>query len=105
MLEAQELIHIVGLGGEHDNRHIGELPDLLAGLEPVHPGHHQIQDHQIHRLAGGNLHRLHAVRAGQHLIAFVFQIEFNPLDQELFVVYHQNFHGISSTQISFSTAA
>ena len=40
---------------------------------------------------------VHAVRPGDDLVTVVFQIEFDALDEQLFVVNYQNFHGLSST--------
>ena len=36
VLQSENLIHVIALGCEHDNRHIGKLADMLAHLESVH---------------------------------------------------------------------
>ena len=97
VLKAQQLVHILGFGGQHDNGNLRKLPDFRAGLQTVKPGHHQIEHDQIRRFARRQLHGLHAVAAGHDLVAVVFQIEFNALDEQLFIIYNQNFHSLSST--------
>ena len=41
-LEADDLVRVLAFGGEHDDGHVGELPDLHARLEPVDLRHHQV---------------------------------------------------------------
>ena len=97
MLKAQQLVHIFGLGGQHDDGDLRKLPNFRAGFQSVEPGHHQIEHDQIRRFARRQFHGFHAVTAGYDLVAVVFQVELNALDQQLFVIYNQNFHSISST--------
>ena len=47
VLQAQNLIHIVALGRQHDNRHIGKLANLLADLKAVQLWKHHIQKYDI----------------------------------------------------------
>ena len=72
VVEADELVHVLHLGGEEDDGHIGKLPDLAAGGEPVHNGHHHVQNDQVRLLFLGHLHSLLAVGAGDHIVAFAF---------------------------------
>ena len=69
-----------------------EAVELAASETPD-----QIEHDQIRRFARRQLHGLHAVAAGHDLVAVVFQIEFNALDEQLFIIYNQNFHSLSST--------
>ena len=71
-LKADDFIGVLAAGGEHDNGHIGKLPDTHAGLEPVDLGHHQVQDNEVELALPGQLHRLLTVVAGLHLIALIF---------------------------------
>jgi len=99
-LEADDLVGVLAAGGEHDDGHVGELPDAHTGLEPVDLGHHQIQDDEIEGAAAGQLHRLLPVIARLHLVALALQVELDALDQHLLVVYHQYFHRFSSPVVT-----
>ena len=90
-LQSQHLVEHLALGGEHDDRHVGELPDAHTGLEPVDLGHHQVQNNQIEIPLPGQLHRLLTVVAGFHLIALIFQVKGDPLYQDALVVHDQYF--------------
>ena len=87
-LKAHDLIGVLPLSGQHDDRDIGELPDAHAGLEAVDLGHHQVQQDQVKAPLPGQLHRLLAVITHLHLIAFVLQVELDALYQHLLVVYY-----------------
>ena len=99
-LEADDLVGVLAAGGEHDDGHVGELPDAHTGLEPVDLGHHQIQDNEIEGAVPGQLHRLLPVIARLHLVALALQVELDALDQHLLVVYHQYFHRFSSPVVT-----
>ena len=45
--QSPDLVNIVFLGGNHDDRNIFLLPHLPADLKAIHPRQHQIQDHQL----------------------------------------------------------
>ena len=88
VVKTDELIHVVALGGEHDDGHVGKLPDFGAGGKPVHVGHHHVQNHQVRVLSLHSLDGFQTVAAGDDLVALVLQIEANALYQKGFVVYH-----------------
>ncbi len=46
-VERLDLAPLVAVGREHHDRHVGELPDPSADLQPVHVGQAQVQDDQI----------------------------------------------------------
>ena len=86
------LIRGLSLSGEHDDRHGGKLPDLLACAEPVELRYHEVeQDHGV-LAAARHVHGGLAVIAHVHLIALVFEVEFDALDDGFFVVHNQYFH-------------
>jgi len=41
-LEADDLVRVLTPGGEHDDGHVGELPDAHTRLQPVDLRHHQV---------------------------------------------------------------
>src|SRR5579885_913190 len=59
-------------GGHQDDREPGQVrvsPDLLGELQPVHPGHVHVRDHQVHRLARERRPGLDPVHGHPHPIA------------------------------------
>ena len=50
-LQANDAVHRVAFGREHQHRHLahaaGQGADALAHLQAVHVGQHQVQDHQL----------------------------------------------------------
>ena len=69
-----DLTLLVLPGRDHQDRHRGEAADLPAGLNPVHDGHHNVQDHQGGvRVGPQQTHRLLAVRSLQNGIALLLQ--------------------------------
>ena len=47
MVEAYQLVHVIGFGSEHDDGHIREFPDLLAHLKPIEFWQHDIKQYDI----------------------------------------------------------
>jgi hypothetical protein len=45
--ESDHDVHVVALGGHHDDRHLAVRADPAARLQPAHPGQHQIQHHDV----------------------------------------------------------
>ena len=100
LVKTQELVHIVRLGGQQDDGHIGELPDLGAGLQTVQPGHHHIQHDQIGVLHFRQLHGLHAVAAGDDLVAVILKVEADALDKQCLVIHNKDlFHMLPPIQL------
>ena len=49
-LEPDDLVDVVALGGEHDDRRVGALgqrADAAADLEPVDAGEHDVEQHHV----------------------------------------------------------
>ena len=76
------------------------FPDGAAGSQPVDLRHHDVQHDEPDVRIARQLDGLTAVAAGDDLIAVVLQVEANALDQQLFIIYDQYFHGSSSTVTS-----
>ena len=87
-LKTHELVGVLALGRQHDDGHVGKLPDLHAGLQPVHLRHHHIQNDEVEPSLPGQLQRRRAVIGALHLVALIFQVEFHALYQGLFVIHH-----------------
>ena len=86
--KAHQFVRVLALGSEHDDGHVGELPDAHTGLKPVDLGHHQVQDDKVKAALPGQLHRLLPVGAGLHLIALLLQVKADALYQHRLVVHH-----------------
>ena len=104
-LKAHEHIRLFAAGGEHDDGHGGKAADLLAGLQPVLFGHHQVQDDQVIAAGPGHGNGHFPVIAHIHGVALILQIEFDALHQELFVVNDQNFHISPPSFLSCNSSA
>ena len=86
--KAHQLVGILAAGRQHDDGHVGKLPDLHAGLGARQHRHHQIENNQVEILLLRQLHGGFAIVGGSDLIALVGQIERNALYQQLLVVHH-----------------
>ena len=95
-LEAQQLVRVLAPGCEHDDGDGGKSADLLAGFQPVQPRHHEVQDNETVVSRGGQLHGALAVVAGVHGVALVFEVEFDALYEQFFVVHDEYLHESSS---------
>ena len=87
-LKSHELVRVLPLSRQHDDGHIGELPDTHTSLKAINLGHHQVQQDQVKAPLPGQLNRLLPIVAHLHLVALVLQVEFDALDQYLLVVYY-----------------
>ena len=87
-LKPHELVCVLALGRQHDDGHVGKLPDLHTGFQPVHLRHHHIQNDEVEPSLPGQLQRRRAIVGTLHLVALVFQVEFHTLYQGLFVIHH-----------------
>ena len=103
-VQSLDLVVVFRLRRQQDDGHVSRRPDLFRGGEPVQPGHHDVHDHQVHRLPFEDLQRLQAVVCREGAVAFVFQIDLNRPDDFLVVVADQNVHGrfLSWFEVGFS---
>jgi hypothetical protein len=91
--QADELVDLLGAGGQHDDVGVAEGADAPARLDAVHPGQHEVQ-HDHLRLEGlGQRDRLLAVAGRGDLEAFAFQVAGDQPYQRRLVVDHQRPHG------------
>ena len=75
-LQAEDPVHLLGAGGQHDDRHQVVLAELPADCQPVQVGQHPVKDHQVRCLpldlgqrAAAVEGLLHDVPVGQQLVA------------------------------------
>ena len=79
----------LAFGGQGDDRDVGEFPDPLQGLDPIHPGHHPIQKQQLHPFLFEALQGFQAVGCLQHPVSYRFQIDPDRLSDIFFVITYQ----------------
>ncbi len=73
-LEADDLVHLLVAGGEHQHRRLGAIAaESSKGLEPVDPGHAHIEHDQIRRQLAGDLQRLLAGAGDGDLVALLLE--------------------------------
>ena len=53
--EADDAVGFLAARGEHEDRHVGTVPDALEHLEAIHLRQHDIEDHRLKRLGQGSL--------------------------------------------------
>ena len=68
-LEAEHLVDLVVLGGEHDDRHLAAAAHAPADLDPVQLRQHDVEDDEIEPLLGEAVERLAAVVSRHDLVA------------------------------------
>ena len=89
-LEAEHLVELVGLGGEHDDRHDALRADAAADLHAVDVRQHDVEDDEVEVLAREGLEGLVAVARRDDLVALLLEREPQQLVDGLLVVDEQD---------------
>ena len=89
-LERQNLVDLLILGGQHDDRHAARLADLAAGLDAVEHGQHDVHDDEVGPLARGQRDRAASVAGRRNRIAASFEVEAQRLQDRRLIVDDQN---------------
>ena len=85
-LQADDRVHVLGAGGQHQDRHVAAAAQLAADLEAVHLGQHQVQHDQV-RVAALVLDQgLLAVGRGHDGEALLLEVQPDQLDDVALVV-------------------
>ena len=71
--QAHELVHLLVLGGQEDDRHVGALAQPLQQLHAVHAGHLDVEHRQVGRLGGQVPQGALAIGEGAHQEALRLQ--------------------------------
>ncbi len=64
-IEAQDLVRVLALGCEEDDRDILALPELGGGADPVHVGHHHVHEDEM------DLPLLHDLQRFQSVVSVI----------------------------------
>ncbi len=88
--ESQNLVRILRLCTQHNDRQIFPLSDLHHGGQSVKLWHHHIHDDKLYLRLRQDPQRLHAVVGLYHTVPFLFQQEGDCLYDLSVVVHHQH---------------
>ena len=92
-LEPEDLVDLLGLGGEHDDRDRRARAQAPADLEPVDLRQHHVEHDEVERLLGEARERLAAVGRLHDLVAVLAQREGEQRLDRLLVVDEQDAGG------------
>ncbi|KAG0771531.1 hypothetical protein G6F22_016394 [Rhizopus arrhizus] len=92
-IQRPHLLGLAGAHGQHDHRHLAPLPQLFKHLVAFHVRQADIQDHQVHVLAGGQLQAFLAGGRLPHLVALRAQADVQEPADLGFIVDHQHARG------------
>src|SRR3954447_21347429 len=92
-LEAEDLVDLLGLRGEHDDRDGRARAQPPADLEPVELGHHHVEDDEVERALAEALERLAAVGRPDDVVAVLLQGEAEQRLDRLLVVDEEDARG------------
>ena len=96
-LQAAHLVHLAGAGRQHDDRRVGEAPDLLTELEAVGVGKHDVEQDEVRLLVLDEPQSPLAGGGGDHVSIRPAEVEaeVNDLDHVRLIVNDQDFHSFS----------
>ena len=86
--ETHQLVGVLAAGRQHDDGHVGKLPDLHARLRARQHRHHQIENDQVEVVLLRQFHGGVPIIGGGDFIPLVLQIERDSLHQQLLVIHH-----------------
>ena len=89
-LEAEHLVDLLGLRGEHDDRHRRARADLAADVEAVDLGHHHVEHHEVEVVLAQAFERLTAVERAHHVVALLAERVGQQLLNRELVVHEQD---------------
>ena len=89
-IQAENLVCILGLRRQHNNRNAGCLPDLQDRMNSVHLRHHQVNDQKMNLFLLHDLQRLFSVVSLQHSVAFLAEVDLDRIRDLLLIVTDKN---------------
>ena len=85
-LEADDLVGDLVAGGQHDDRDLALLADLLADGEAVDSRQHNVEDHQVRLQLAEPGHGLRPVPHPLDLVALACQVQARQLNDVLLII-------------------
>ena len=92
-LEAEDLVGLLGLRGEHDDRHRAARADRAAHVEAVHPRQHHVEHDEVEVVLAQPVERLAPVERGDDVVALLAQRVGQKLLDGQLVVHEQDAWG------------
>ncbi len=89
-LQPDDLVGDLVAGGQHDDRHLALLPDLLAQGEPVGAGQHDVEDHQVGLDLAEASHRLRPIPHSLHVVPLAGEVQASQLEDVRLVIDDQD---------------
>ena len=71
--QADDAVHVVGAGGQHEHRHVALLAQPAQDFEAVQPGQHDVQDYQVEAAVQGPVQAAAAFMHALHREAFALE--------------------------------
>src|SRR5699024_859117 len=92
-IQTADAVRDIVPGSEDENGAVIPLTaEGAAHLEAVHPGHHDIKNHDLGMFPLNNLQCLNAILCSHHVVPIEGQGTPQRLTYRWFIVYDQNFH-------------
>ncbi len=88
--QAHDAIHGVAPGRKHDDRRAAVFPQTPCQTQAVLSRQHDVQQHEVHGLAGQMLPHGLAITGPDRLVAVLAQIAHHQISQHGVVVHHKN---------------
>ena len=91
VFQAEDLVHVLTLGGKHDNRHVGVFPDALTNADAIQLGQHHIQQDHIVLSAKELGQRFLSIHGAIGFVALLLQGIFQSLQNKRLVIHKIRF--------------
>ena len=89
-LETHDLVHLLHLRGQHQNRHKRRLANPLADRDPIDLGQQQIKDDEVRAMTIEQFQRLRSVVRCDHPDPLALQVQLNEGDHLMVVVHDED---------------
>ena len=90
VFQTEDFVHVLALGGQHDNRNTGCFADALADAESVHLWQHHVQQHKIIHPGKEFVQRFLTIHGGIGFVAVLFKRIFQAFQNKRLIVHQQN---------------
>ena len=88
--QAGQLVLVRGSGSEHNNRHIGFIPEPAADFKSIDAGQHEIQNDKVRVAFPGQAQGGNAVISRNYAVAIPVQVELDQFHCLNIIINHQN---------------
>ena len=89
-VQPQDFVRVLTLGGEEDDGHVAQLPQLRGGGDAVHAGHHDVHEHQVELVLLEEVDGLLTGVGAGDAVAFAGEVYFQSGYDVVIVVANEN---------------